>query len=148
VATRSIGPTALKPDSLVSWESFFDTLRTIPGKRLLVVDTCQAKNIEGTLDMYALAKRSASSSFALLAASRGDEESQEYARAGQGLFTCALLQGLSGKADADKNGRIQLKELHEFVVRFVENNRDKTIGPQTPQLTAPKILHDMVLGMY
>lgn len=132
--------------SLISWEVFFDALRSVPGKRLLVVDTCQAKNIAGTFDIHSLAKRSATSSFALLAASKGNEESQEYPTGNHGLFTYALLKGLAGDGDSNRDGQVVLSELYEFISRFVENNRDKEIGKQTPQLTAPKELEEMVLA--
>jgi len=131
--------------SLISWEAFFDALRSVPGRRLLVVDTCQAKNIAGTLDIHSLAKRSATSSFALLAASQGNEESQEYPQGKQGLFTYALLKGLSGDGDSNADGRVILSELYDFISKFVERNRNTNIGKQTPQLTAPKELKDMVL---
>jgi len=132
--------------SLISWEAFFDALRSVPGRRLLVVDTCQAKNIAGTLDIHSLAKRSATSSFALLAASQGNEESQEYPQGKQGLFTYALLKGLSGDGDSNGDGRVVLSELYDFISKFVERNRNKNFGKQTPQFTAPKELKDMVLA--
>jgi WD40 repeat protein len=132
--------------SLISWESFFDALRSVPGKRLLIVDTCYAKKISGTLDIHSLAKRSASSSFALLAASRGNEQSQEFPQGKQGLFTYALLKGLKGDGDINKDGRVTLSEIYEFVSKFVEENRIKRLGKQTPQLTAPTELKDMVLS--
>ena len=111
-----------------------------------MVDTCQAKNIAGTLDVHSLAKRSASASFALMAASQGTEESQEYPAGKHGLFTYALLQGLSGKGDGDGDGRITLDELFAFTVGFVKANRPLAHLPQTPQLTAPGTLGAMVLA--
>ena len=144
-ARGSIAPNA-NPSTLISWESFFDALRSVPGKRLLVVDTCQAKNIEGTFDIHSLAKRSVTSSFAILAASKGSEESQEYPRGKQGLFTYAVLKGLSGKGDRNKDGQIVLSELYEFVADFVEKNRNQEVGKQTPQLAAPEALKDMILA--
>ncbi|MCD4675615.1 MAG: caspase family protein, partial [Desulfobacula sp.] len=144
-SVRGATETFTNLSSLISWEIFFDALRSVPGKRLLVVDTCQAKNIAGTFDIHSLAKRSATSSFALLAASKGNEESQEYPTGNHGLFTYALLKGLTGDGDSNRDGRVVLSELYEFVSRFVENNRDKEIGNQTPQLTAPKELKEMVL---
>jgi WD40 repeat protein len=134
--------------SLVSWESFFEALRSTAGKRLLVVDTCQAKNIAGTLDVHSLAKRSASASFALLAASKGEEESQEYPPGQHGLFTYALLEGLSGKGDGNGDGRITLKEAFEFAVSFVKANRPDPTNPQTPQLIAPAMLGQMSLASH
>jgi WD40 repeat protein len=132
--------------SLISWEAFFEALRSTAGRRLLVVDTCQAKNVAGTLDVHSLAKRSASASFALLAASKGDEESQEYPLGKHGLFTYAQLEGLSGKGDSDGNGRITLKEAFEYTAKFVKGNRLDPTRPQTPQLMAPGMLNDLVLA--
>jgi TPR repeat protein len=132
--------------TLISWESFFEALRSTAGRRLLVVDTCQAKNIAGTLDVHSLAKRSASASFALMAASQGTEGSQEYPPGKHGLFTYAILQGLSGKGDGDGDGRITLDELFKFTVGFVSTNRPHAHLPQTPQLTAPGMLGEMVLA--
>lgn len=136
-----------KRTSLVSWEAFFDALRSTAGRRLLLVDTCQAKNIAGTLDFHSLAKRSASSSFALMAASKGDEESQEYPPGKHGLFTYAILKGLSGDADRtqNKNRQVSLVELFEFTQRFVQNKKLLKHLPQTPQMLAPNILRNMIL---
>lgn len=131
--------------SLISWEAFFNTLRAVPGKRLLIVDTCQAKSISGTFDLHSLAKRSASSSFALLAASKGNEKSQEYPKGKHGLFTYALLKGLSGEGDRNQDGQIVLYELHRFIEHFVEQNRSG-LHKQTPQLVVPTELKDLFLA--
>ena len=97
------------------------------------------------MDMHSLAKRSATSSFALLAASQRNEVSQEYPKGKHGLFTYALLRGLSGEGDRNRDGKISLAELYDFVEQFVENNRNRLIGKQTPQFIAPKELADMIL---
>ena len=133
-------------ESLISWESFFEALRSVPGKRLLVVDTCYAKKISGTLDVHSLAKRSATSSFALLAASKENEQSQEFPEGKQGLFTYALLKGLAGSGDKNSDGQVTLSEVFEFITTFVEHKRNKALGKQSPQLAAPVELQDMVLS--
>ena len=130
--------------SLVGWESFSESLRNSAGKRLLVVDTCQAKNITGTLDFHSLAKRSVSSSFSVMAASKGDEESQEYPPGRHGLFTYGMLQGLSGNGDENRDGAVKLHELFRFTEDYVVKNRDRRI-PQSPQLEAPQGLRAMKL---
>lgn len=133
-------------DSLLSWTHFFDALRAVAGRRVLIVDTCQAKNIAGTFDSHNLAKRSASSRFALVVAARGGEDSQEYAQGRHGLFTYALLDGLSGAADADRDRKLTLRELFDHAVPMVDRLRDRRLGPQTPQMISPVALRDSVIG--
>jgi hypothetical protein len=144
--TRGVLISPQNMPSFIRWEAFFDALRSVAGQRLLVVDTCQAKRISGTLDIHSLAKRSASSSFALLVASRGNEYSQEYDQGKHGLFTYGLIEGLSDKGDENGDGQVTLMELYNYVFNFVERKRDKTIGPQTPQLVAPHELKKMTVG--
>jgi hypothetical protein len=143
---RSSAEPVDRTPSLIRWEAFFDALRATAGRRILIVDTCQAQNIAGTLDVHTLAKRSVTSSFALLAAAQGDEPSQEYPEGRQGLFTYALLKGLAGDGDRNRDGRVTLTELYHFVRTFVEDKRDRHIGRQTPQLAAPIGLDDTILS--
>lgn len=133
-------------NSLVSWTAFFHALRALAGRRVLIVDTCQARNIAGTFDSHNLAKRSASSRFALVVAARGGEDSQEYAAGQHGLFTYALLSGLSGAADADGDRKLTLKELFDHALPVVDRLRDRRLGPQTPQLISPAALRDSFIG--
>jgi len=132
-------------NSLVGWLPIFDALRATAGRRVLIVDTCQARNVSGRFQDYALVKRSASSHIAFVLASKGDEESQEYAQAKHGLFTYALLEGLRGGADFNRDRRITVDEWFGFAAGRVDQLRDRTIGPQTPQLIAPPALRGMAL---
>lgn len=130
---------AENPGSLLSWQVFFDVLRVVAGRRVLVVDTCQARGIEGRFDPHALIKRSASSQFALMLASGPDEESQEYDPAGHGLFTYGLLSSLKG-AQSRGSGGLNLQDWFAGSARVVQQYRDRSIGPQTPQFLAPTAL--------
>jgi len=129
--------------SLISWTAFFDALRGVAGRRVLIVDTCHAKNIEGSFEAHSLLKRSASSKFALIVAAKGKEESQEYAPAKHGLFTYSLLSAMSAESDKNRDGAVSLQEIFDSAVPMVETLRHKQAGPQTPQLVAPKVLSDM-----
>lgn len=131
--------------SLVGWLPLFDALRGTAGRRILVVDTCEARNVSGRFQDYSLVKRSASSHIAFILASKGDEQSQEYAQARHGLFTYGLLEGMRGAADSNRDRRVTLEEWFGFAAARVEQLRDKTIGPQTPQLIAPPSLRSMPL---
>jgi WD40 repeat protein len=129
-----------KIESLIPWTAFFDALRATPGRRLLIVDTCQARNIEGRFEAHSLMKRSAASQFSLMLASKGNEESQEHPTAKHGLFTYSLLQGMQAPA-----GRLTLPEWFAKTATILEKERDKRVGPQTPQLIVPPALNDMSL---
>jgi outer membrane protein assembly factor BamB len=147
VRQRGIRPVEAVYDSLVGWRNFFDIFRVIPGKRLLVVDTCHSQAISGTLDMYSLAKRSASSSFALMTAAKDNEASQEFPAIRHGLFTYALLQGLAGEGNRDDDRRILLSELYRYTFDFVTRHHNAQLGSQTPQIECPAELMTMVLGI-
>jgi hypothetical protein len=87
--------------------------------------------------------RSAASQFALIVASKGNEESQEYAPAKHGLFTYSFLSALKPKADANRDGQVSLREVFDFALPIVEKLRHKQAGPQTPQMVSPQVLADM-----
>jgi WD40 repeat protein len=129
-------------DSLISWEVFFDALRSIAGQRLLIVDTCKAQGISGSFNPSALVKRSASSLFSLFLASSRNEESQEYEPAGHGLFTHALLDVLH-KTPRGKS--LSLASWYNKSFPTVQRLRNPRNGPQTPQLVAPPPLNEMVV---
>ena len=126
--------------TLLRWDVFFEALRSASGRRILIVDTCHARQITGALDVGTLKKRSASSSFALLAASKEEEEAQEFDEAQQGLYTAGLLEALSGDGDKNGDGWLALKEVHDHAARFVAENRNKLDGPQSPSIVAPEVL--------
>lgn len=134
-----------KGDSMVPWTAFFETLRGTAGRRILIVDTCYAQRIEGRFEAHSLMKRSASSLFPLIVAAKGDEQSQEYAPAKHGLFTHALISAFTPASDANRDGLVSLKEAFDFAIPLVEKLREKTLGPQTPQLVAPHSLGEFPL---
>jgi WD40 repeat protein len=131
--------------TLVSWTAFFDALRGAAGRRILIVDTCHAGRAEGSFDAHSLLKRSASSQFPLIVASKGEEQSQEYAPAKHGLFTYALMNALAPEADADGDLLVSLQEAFQYAVPIVEELRDRSAGAQTPQILVPEALGDLAL---
>jgi WD40 repeat protein len=132
-----------KAPSLISWMVIFDALRNTAGRRVLIVDTCQARSIEGKFESHSLMKRSAASQFALIVASKGNEESQEYAPAKHGLFTYALLSALKPDADANRDGWVSLLEVFDFARPIVEKLCNKLTGSQTPQMVSPQVLAEI-----
>jgi hypothetical protein len=132
--------------SLIRWNVLVDALRRVAGRRILILDTCHARAVEGRVDVQSLGKRSAASRLSLVLASKGNEESQEYPPARHGLFTHAFLEGLRGPADADRDGLVTLDEAFRFALPVVERLRDRAIGPQSPHLLAPEPLGSTVLA--
>lgn len=68
--------------------------------------------------------------FRLFTSSMGHQTSQANDRTRSGRFTYYLAVGLQGDADKDKNGKITMTELYEFVQANVHK---ETSGAQTPQ---------------
>ncbi len=126
-----------KSPTLLSWTDFIDSMRKASGRRVMIVDTCRAKNIFGEFDSRSLRKRSAAALFPLLLASKGDESSQEYEPTQHGLFTHALLEGLRGLADSNLDLDITVVELGDFAEKEVKKLHNQAEGTQTPQLIAP-----------
>jgi WD40 repeat protein len=134
-----------KAASLMPWTTFFDALRGAAGRRLLIVDTCQASNIEGRFEAHSLMKRSAASLFSLIVASKGDESSQEYAAGKHGLFTYALINALVPESDSNGDGLVSLSEVFKAAQPVVDRLHNKSVGPQTPQLISPPLVGELPL---
>ena len=132
-------------ESLVPWTTFFDGLRMAAGRRLLIVDTCQASGIAGRFESHSFLKRSAASLFSLMLASKGGEYSQEHEATGHGLFTYSLLESMAPATDADHDGLLTQEEIFAGAAKLVDRNYDRRAGPQTPQLVAPTPLGDTPL---
>jgi uncharacterized caspase-like protein len=90
-----------------------------------LLDTCYSGNAYNER----LIKDAADDQVVVLAATDAETLAHEKPALGHGVFTYALLQGLNGSADSEKDGRIQLGELSDFVRQLVVRLTD---GEQTP----------------
>ena len=120
------------------------TDRIKAGKIILFVDACHGgglgltgvkyrgapSDLSGKLLTELVSKKNGTAFFS---ASRARERSQESARwgGGHGVFTYYLVKGLQHAADADKDGKVSINELAEYVNAKV---RDDTKGMQHPEL--------------
>ncbi|GIW44486.1 MAG: hypothetical protein KatS3mg077_1768 [Candidatus Binatia bacterium] len=91
---------------------------------VVMLDTCHSGALRlASSHLEALddpaARLNAGEGFFLLAASKPGEESEERSDLGHGAFTYSILQGLSGEADADRDGTILVTELFGYVARTV-----------------------------
>jgi WD40 repeat protein len=107
--------------SLMSGTELHALLKRVPGKRILVLDTCHAGSADGRNDPYALSKRSAAAQIAVLSSSQGDQLSYEIppdpkGNAPQhGAFTYALIEALSGRAAPAKEAPVTLQSAFRYV---------------------------------
>jgi len=72
----------------------------------------------------------------VFSSSMGGEASWEFDVLKNGAFTEAILEGLSGKADIDKNGTVTVDELRDYVSKSVN---DYTEGKQHPVIDRDNI---------
>ena len=137
-------------DTGVSFLAVRGVLAALPGKVLLMADTCHSGNILGRLrrgqnsDATAALNdlASAENGIVVFASSTGQQLSQESASWGNGAFTKALLEGLGGQADFKQRGRITYKMLDLYISDRVS---ELTRGAQTPVSPSPVGVPDFVV---
>jgi uncharacterized caspase-like protein len=76
--------------------------------------------------------------------STGKQFSFENTEWGNGAFTKALVEGLSGKADLFRKGKITIKTLDAYISDRVE---ELTGGNQSPTTIIPFSIPDFQIGM-
>ncbi|MEO9869143.1 caspase family protein [Ekhidna sp.] len=91
-------------------------------KQLIIMDACQSGgSVEvlaqrGAPEEKAIAQLSRSSGIHVMAAAGSEQYATEFESLGHGLFTYALLKGLSGDADgAPKDGKVTIYELKGYL---------------------------------
>ena len=101
------------PDTEIS-----HALKQLVGNALFFFDTCHAGQAAGSggIDYNKLINKIADTANAIvLASSTGSELSKEDDTLQHGAFTQALLEGLAGGADHDKDGIVTIDELNLYV---------------------------------
>jgi hypothetical protein len=139
----------------VAQEDIQRTLRGLPGKAILFLDTCHSGQLlasadgaksRGVADVTAVVNEltSAENGVVAFASSTGREVSLERPEWGNGAFTKALIEGLGGKADLLHNGAITLSELDAYVVNRV---KDLTGGVQHAVMLRPSTVSDYPVAL-
>ena len=127
-------------ESSVPDAEFSSALKQVAGNAFFLFDTCHAGKAAGiTLKGQDYNKfingLSGVATAIVLASSTGAELSQERAEWQHGAFTQAVLEGLAGEADYDKNGVVTVDELAFYVKERVKK---LTGGQQHPVDLKPK----------
>ncbi|MDP3821651.1 MAG: caspase family protein [Burkholderiales bacterium] len=137
----------------VSQDTIVATLSKIRGRTLFFVDTCFAGNSLGALrqggrktgktEKMMNDLSSSENGVVVFASSTGQEESEEKAEWGNGAFTKAVIDGLGGKADFMRAGRVTFAGLNLFVSEEVVRI---TNGRQRPVFISPRGIPDFALS--
>jgi uncharacterized caspase-like protein len=108
----------------------------------MFIDACysgQTKNGDVLLaNARPLALKAESSSypsnFTVITASANDQISSSSTELKHGIFSFYLMKGMEGEADANKDGRITLGEMQEYLSDKVSRQAMTLNRKQTPQL--------------
>lgn len=109
-----------KKYSNMPWKSLKNILQGLPGTTLVILDSCAAGAV------------SPGDNLVVLCACQPHKISDE--RAHNGYFTSALVEALSGKADANGDGTVTLAEVRDYVTELVPKT---TRGKQLPMMVRP-----------
>jgi uncharacterized caspase-like protein len=134
----------------VIFSDILTTVGALAGKTVVFLDTCHAGDIMGTRkgvgDINAVVNEltSAENGAIVFASSTGKQFSLEKTEWGNGAFTKALVEGLTGRADLMGKGTITVNMLDAYVADRV---KDLTRGQQTPTTAKPKTVPDFPLAV-
>jgi WD40 repeat protein len=153
--TFYLAPGDIEPDDLVSsgvpGDQVKKLLAGMPGKLLLLLDTCHAgsvdgdrrKGVGGLADDLVRDLATDDYGVVVMCSSTGRESSLEDDLVGHGYFTKALMEGLSGKADYNKDGAVYLNELDAYVTDRV---KELSKGLQHPVTAKPASIRSFPLS--
>jgi uncharacterized caspase-like protein len=134
----------------LSFSDVQSTVAALHGKTLFFVDTCHSGNVmggrKGNIDINGVINElaSAENGAVVFAASTGNQYSLEDPAWGNGAFTKAVVEGLSGRADHDHTGRISINMLDLYISERV---KVLTKGSQTPTTTKPQTIPDFPVAI-
>jgi uncharacterized caspase-like protein len=136
----------------VAYSDIKTTLASLAGKAVFFVDTCHSGNVlggsktRGGTDINSVVNdlASAENGVVVFTAATGKQLAQENPAWGNGAFTRALVEGLTGKADYSKSGKITHKALDLYVAERV---KELTKGKQSPVSIAPQGVTDFPIAV-
>lgn len=142
-----------RPDRLratgISETEIQEAISNIAGKAVFLIDACHSAagldGVEGVADVTGVVNRMAraDTGVVMFASSTGREVSFERQDWHNGAFTEALLEGLKGKADYQKDGRITIAELNLWLsTRVAELTEER----QNAVMLKPDTIRDFALA--
>jgi len=128
-----------KKSTVIAWSEIQRAMQSTLGRRILLVDTCHAESAFNSR----LVKDAEDSDIIVMSSTDSATLAQEITSLGHGVFTYALAQGIEGKADSFKDGRVTMTELNAYVANAVPSI---TQNAQIPTLSVPGGFQDFVIA--
>ena len=128
----------------ISYLEIKNTLNSILGKVIFFGDTCHSANVfrkNYSYDITSLLNElsDAENGIVVFTSSTKNQVSLEDESWGNGAFTKALVEGINGKADYSKKGRITVNMLDLYISERV---KELTTNKQTPATSKPDTIAD------
>jgi uncharacterized caspase-like protein len=128
------------------------TVQSMAGKVVVFLDTCFSGNVlggsaaelRGDINRVANELVSAENGAVVFTASSGRQVALERPEWGNGAFTKALMEGLSGKADMMGRGTITINALDYYISERV---KELTENQQTPTTAKPQTIADFPVAL-
>jgi uncharacterized caspase-like protein len=126
-----------------SLSRLYESLADLPSRESLVIlDSCfsgaggRSVIASGMRPLINVSQVNPPARVSVFAASERNEIASSQDESRHGLFTHYLLQGLSGDADANKDGHVTLQELYRYVQAHVIIDARRSHHEQTPTLSS------------
>lgn len=138
----------------VKYTDIVSAVEDIAGKKIFFVDTCHSGNSIGSnlkrrdiaveTDAFVRELSSAENGAIVFNSSMGKQVSLEDPAWGNGAFTKALIEGLSGKAEVPGKKKVTINSLDLYVSERV---KELTGGRQTPTTAKPQSVADFPIAL-
>lgn len=111
---------------------------------LVIIDACNSGSLAGAVTQLKKENKWGGN-IASIVSSRASENSIENPLVGAGFLAQGIMKGLRGKADADGNKQLTIRELFRYTFNDVSTRAAKVDKAQRPQLIAPAAMQDNVI---
>lgn len=111
---------------------------------LVIIDACNSGSLAGAITQLKKENKWGGN-IASIVSSRASENSIENPLVGAGFLAQGVMKGLRGKADADGNKQLTIRELFRYTFNDVTTRAAKVDKSQHPQLIAPAAMQDNVI---
>lgn len=133
-------------DKYITYQEINNILsKSSASAKICFVDACHAGSVDEVRDNSRSYKAPSSGNIIYMMSSRANESSIEHPWVGHGFFTQALLKGLRGKADANKDKKITVRELFNYVYNDVQHSTASMEESQHPQLIGVREVAEAVV---